>query len=66
MKKDIKQRMCVSCRIVQNKAAMLRVVKKLDGNFDIDISGKEQGRGAYICKNLECIKKATKKHLFDI
>jgi predicted RNA-binding protein YlxR (DUF448 family) len=42
------------------KKEMVRVIKDIDGNFDIDFTGKKSGRGAYICPNLECLQKAQK------
>lgn len=42
------------------KNALLRVVRAPDGNVSLDFTGKKSGRGAYICKNTACLKKAQK------
>ena len=56
--------MCVSCRQMKPKDELVRVVKMTDG-FKIDESGKIDGRGAYICKNCDCVKKAVKIRAFN-
>ena len=60
MQKKIPQRQCMGCRERKAKRAMIRVVRMTDGNVSLDISGKLNGRGAYICPNPECLKKAQK------
>ena len=57
-------RMCVVCRQMQEKASLLRIVKK-DGVFSVDVSGKLPGRGAYICKSGECCEKFEKQRSFE-
>ena len=42
------------------KNALLRVVRDPEGNVSLDFTGKKSGRGAYICKNVSCLKKAQK------
>ncbi len=63
--KNIKMRRCVSCRKIFHKSEFLRVVKTPDKNFEIDFSGKAQGRGAYICKSPDCAANAKKRRQFD-
>ncbi len=63
--KKIPQRMCVSCRVRRNKADLLRVVLLTDGQVMIDPTGKKPGRGAYVCKNRDCLAQAVKAHRFD-
>lgn len=58
--KKIPQRMCVGCMQMQNKNALIRIVKQSDGAVSIDLTGKKNGRGAYICQNTECLQKAMK------
>ena len=65
MNKKIPMRRCVSCREVKPKEELLRVVKTSDENFQLDLNGKAQGRGAYICKNLNCAANAKKRRGFD-
>ena len=58
--KNIPQRTCIVCRTQKNKNELLRIVKNKDGNISIDKTGKANGRGAYICNNVECLEKAIK------
>ncbi len=60
MQKKIPQRQCMGCRERKDKKAMLRVVRMTDGNVCLDFSGKVNGRGAYVCPDPECLKKARK------
>lgn len=53
-------RMCVVCRQMKEKHELIRVVKNKDGDIFLDETFKANGRGAYICKNDECIKKCIK------
>ena len=60
--KKLPLRMCCGCREMKNKNELIRVVKDADGgNVTIDATGKKNGRGAYVCKNAECLRKAVKK-----
>ena len=47
-------RTCVACRKVQAKQELIRLVHTLDGNIEIDGSGKKTGRGAYLCRDWNC------------
>ena len=60
MQKKIPMRQCMGCRERFPKRDMIRVVRMTDGNVSLDFSGKLNGRGAYICPNPECLKKAQK------
>jgi len=60
MQKKIPQRQCMGCRERKAKREMIRVVRCTDGEVRLDFSGKLNGRGAYICPNAECLKKAQK------
>ncbi len=60
MQKKIPQRQCMGCRERKAKRDMIRVVRGMDGNVSLDFSGKVNGRGAYICPNMECLQKARK------
>ena len=57
--KKIPMRQCVGCGEMKAKKALLRVLKTEDGVL-LDATGKKNGRGAYICANTECLKKARK------
>ena len=65
MQKKIPQRQCVGCREMKDKKALLRVVKAPDGTVSLDFGGKKNGRGAYICPNPECLKKARKSRALE-
>ena len=54
-------RKCVGCGAERPKHEMLRVVRGTDGVISIDTTGRQQGRGAYICPNPECLRGAVKK-----
>ena len=58
-------RRCVGCRQMYEKKSLIRVVKNPDGGFLLDMKGKQDGRGAYICKNADCISKASKSFGFE-
>ena len=65
MQKKIPQRQCMGCRERKAKRDMIRVVRGTDGNVSLDFSGKMNGRGAYICPNAECLKKALRSKALD-
>ena len=58
--KNIPQRTCTVCRTQKNKSELLRIVKNKENIIKVDEKGKEPGRGAYICLNMECFEKAKK------
>ena len=60
MQKKIPQRQCMGCRERKAKRELIRVVRGTDGNVTVDFSGKLNGRGAYICPEPECLRKAQK------
>lgn len=60
MQKKIPQRQCMGCRERKPKREMIRVVRCTDGEVRLDFSGKLNGRGAYICPDSQCLKKAQK------
>lgn len=53
--------MCAGCGEMFDKRSLIRVVKSPEGEISIDLTGKKNGRGAYICNNAECLKKAKKR-----
>ncbi len=57
---NIPQRSCVVCRTQKNKNELLRIVKNKENIVKVDKKGKEPGRGAYICYDIECLEKAQK------
>ena len=58
--KKIPMRMCTGCGEMKPKKELIRVVKSPEGEISLDLKGKKNGRGAYICKSIECFKKAKK------
>ena len=65
MQKKIPQRQCMGCRERKEKRQMIRVVRTPEGNVNLDFGGKINGRGAYICPNPECLKKALRSKALD-
>lgn len=63
--KKIPMRKCVGCQEMKEKKSLIRVVKTAEGDIILDDTGKKNGRGAYICKSLECFKKAKKTKAFE-
>ena len=60
MNKKIPMRRCVGCGEMKEKRNLIRVLKTDENEFVLDETGKKNGRGAYLCKNSECLKKAIK------
>lgn len=58
--KKVPMRRCVGCREMKDKRELLRIVKNNEGNIFVDPTGKKNGRGAYICKNMDCFSQARK------
>lgn len=60
MAKKIPMRQCVGCGEMKNKKDMMRVLKTSEGSIVLDMTGRKNGRGAYLCMNRECLAKAGK------
>ena len=60
MVKKVPMRQCVGCGEMKDKKQMMRILKTAENNIVLDVTGKMNGRGAYLCKELECLKKARK------
>ena len=58
--KKIPQRQCVGCGEFKDKKSMIRVIKTNEDEIFLDDTGKKNGRGAYICKTMQCLEKAVK------
>ncbi|MBQ7667874.1 MAG: YlxR family protein [Clostridia bacterium] len=58
--KKIPQRTCIGCKEVKPKKELIRIVKSADNDISIDVTGKKNGRGAYICKDIKCLDMAIK------
>lgn len=60
MSKVIPLRKCIGCSEMKGKNELIRIIRDKEGNISLDKTGKMNGRGAYICNNPECLKKARK------
>lgn len=58
--KNVPNRTCIGCNEIKPKKELIRVVKNKENQIFIDKTGKANGRGAYLCNNLECLEKAIK------
>lgn len=58
--KKIPQRICIGCKEKKDKKDLIRIVRNKEGNITLDRTGRANGRGAYICDNIECLEKAIK------
>lgn len=63
--KKIPQRQCVGCREKRDKKELLRVVRSPEGQLSLDRTGKKSGRGAYVCPDPECLRKARKSRALE-
>lgn len=61
----VPMRMCTGCGEMKAKKELVRVVKSPEGEISLDLTGKKPGRGAYVCKDAECLKKARKARRFE-
>lgn len=58
--KYVPLRRCMACNEQKEKKDLIRIVKSKDGKIEIDLTGKKNGRGAYICKKEDCLNKIKK------
>ena len=58
--KKIPMRMCLGCGVMKPKRELIRVVRSPEDSISLDVTGKKPGRGAYICPDSECLRKARK------
>ena len=65
MQKKIPMRQCLGCREMKAKKELLRVVHAPDGTVSLDFRGKAAGRGAYVCRSAECLKKAIRSKALE-
>ena len=63
--KTLPQRKCIGCRNSFDKKDLIRLVKSPEGTISLDITGKKNGRGAYICRSEACLENAFKKKQLD-
>ncbi len=58
--KKIPQRTCMGCSTKKNKTDLIRIVRSKENEINIDKTGKMQGRGAYICNNIDCLERVIR------
>ena len=58
--KKVPQRQCIGCGEMKNKKDLIRILKGTDQEISIDATGRKNGRGAYLCPSMECLKEARK------
>ncbi len=63
--KHVPQRTCVACRQTRAKRDLVRIVRSLSGEIEIDPTGKRPGRGAYLCRDRSCWELALKKKIVE-
>ena len=65
MQKKIPMRQCLGCREMKPKQSLVRVVRSPEGAISLDARGKASGRGAYVCRSVDCLKKARKSRALE-
>ena len=60
MPKKLPLRQCLGCREMKPKKELVRVVRSPEGTVSVDLRGKDPGRGAYVCRDAQCLKKALR------
>ncbi len=63
--KKVPLRMCLGCSEMKPKKELVRVVKTKEGEVSLDLTGKKPGRGAYICRDIQCFEKARKSRRLE-
>lgn len=63
--KKIPMRQCMGCNERKPKNELVRIVRSPDGEIALDFTGKKNGRGAYLCRSAECLRRAAKSHRID-
>ncbi len=63
--KKIPMRRCNGCNEQKPKNQLIRIVKSPEDEISLDLTGKKSGRGAYICYDVECLRKARKSRRID-
>ncbi|MBS1419568.1 MAG: DUF448 domain-containing protein [Clostridia bacterium] len=65
MPKKIPMRQCLGCREMKPKRELIRVVRSPEGEISLDFGGRANGRGAYVCPNGDCLRKAVKARALE-
>ncbi len=58
--RKIPQRRCIGCNEQKDKRELIRIVRNREGEISVDLTGKKPGRGAYICRDVNCLRLAKK------
>ena len=58
--RKIPMRQCIGCSEMKSKKEMIRILKTAEGEIVLDATGRKNGRGAYLCKSPDCLRKAVK------
>ena len=58
--RKVPMRQCTGCQEMKNKKERIRVLKTAEGEITLDATGKKNGRGAYLCRSMDCLEKAVK------
>ena len=58
MNKKVPLRQCIGCGQMKGKKELMRVLRTTEGEIVLDMTGKKNGRGAYLCRSSDCLKKA--------
>ena len=66
MQKKIPMRQCLGCREMKPKVELIRVVRSPEGDISLDFRGKASGRGAYVCPDAQCLKKAVRARALEM
>lgn len=59
--KKIPQRTCIGCGMKKDKKELVRIVRTPEGTLQLDLTGRMNGRGAYVCRDTACLDKALKR-----
>ena len=65
MQKNVPMRQCIGCGERREKAALIRIVRTPEGGVTADPTGKSPGRGAYVCLDAQCVRRAAKRRALD-
>ncbi len=63
--RKVPQRTCIGCNEVKNKKELIRIVRTPEHKVQVDFTGKQSGRGSYICPSVECLEKAFKDNRLE-
>ncbi|NMB04593.1 MAG: YlxR family protein [Tissierellia bacterium] len=63
--RKVPMRKCVGCNQMFEKKSLLRIVRSNEGEVSVDVTGKKNGRGAYLCQNKQCLEQAFKKRAIE-